>query len=234
MHTPELILGRRIAYRGDVCNLPGEGLVVAIHGTPNTTVAEKVGPVTYLRRAGATVDVILFDGRQMRGLPEHQLAGPDDRFARFVRLDRVHGPALIAKARALAAEAETTKLLAELKAREDFAATEAARTVAQPPLFYWNGLKDAKGAKLQKAYYSDGALTRHPAGTLTIYARDYAHFSAQVHAAFTVENDSDLMTDYFDRDRIRVIPTHPLYPQVRAAFEAQEAHRAARHAKRRA
>lgn len=88
------------------------------------------------------------------------------------------------------------------------------------PRFYWNGIKDAKGAKLQRAHYNAGPYSRLPEGTITIYARDYTRFSDKVRACFVVENDSDMMTDYFETDRIRVIPSHPLYPEVKAAMEA--------------
>ena len=88
--------------------------------------------------------------------------------------------------------------------------------------FFWNGIKGSDG-KLQKAFYSDGQLTNFPAGTLTIYAKDYRRFYGDVAAAFAVENDSDSMTDYFEDDRIRVLPSHPLYPQVLAALKARAA-----------
>ena len=92
--------------------------------------------------------------------------------------------------------------------------------------FFWNGIKAGTG-KLQKCYYSDGALCHHPAGTLTVYAKD-GHFSAEVRRTFTVENDSDIMTDYFEDDRFRVLPDHPLYAAVKAALEAKKAHYARR------
>ena len=37
------------------------------------------------------------------------------------------------------------------------------------------------------------------------------HFPAEVRAAFTIENNSDAMTDYFEGDSIRLLPSHPLY-----------------------
>lgn len=101
----------------------------------------------------------------------------------------------------------------------------------QKPIFYYNGIKDAKGAKLQKVWYSSGKLLNHPEGTLTIYSREYGQFSDLVHASFKVENDSDLMTDYFEKDRIRVLPGHPLYAEVLAAKEAADKHQASRYAK---
>lgn len=115
-----------------------------------------------------------------------------------------------------------------------------ATSATKAPLFYWNGMKDAKGAKLQRAQYSAGPYVTLPNGTfdilfdgmLTIYASDYSGFSSAASAAFKVENASDPTTDYFEKDKIRVLPAHPLYPQVKAAMEQQEAHRAKRYAKR--
>ena len=96
--------------------------------------------------------------------------------------------------------------------------------------FYYNGIKD-DGGKLQTCWYSDGKLINFPEGTITIYKRDYGHFSAGIAAAFAVENDSDLMTDYFEKDRIRVKPDHPLYQQVLAATVTGKAKSAAREAR---
>jgi hypothetical protein len=95
--------------------------------------------------------------------------------------------------------------------------------------FFWNGIK-ANGGKLQKCFYSNSALLHHPAGTITIYARDYSRFSSEVRSQFIVENDSDIMTDYFEEDRIRVLPDHPLYAQVKAACDARTERYATKHA----
>lgn len=97
--------------------------------------------------------------------------------------------------------------------------------------FYWNGIKQ-DGGKLQRCSYGNGQLINHPAGTLTIYAKEYGPLSKEINEQFRVQNDSDGMTDYFEKDRIRVAISHPLYSQVLAAFEAQQAHNAKRFAKR--
>lgn len=89
--------------------------------------------------------------------------------------------------------------------------------------FVWNGIKGSDG-KLQPASYSDGRLINYPAGTLTIYAKNYRRFSAEVAEAFTIENNSDGMSDYFEEDHIRVLPDHSLYDAVKAAVDAQTAH----------
>ena len=97
--------------------------------------------------------------------------------------------------------------------------------------FYYNGMKADDNPGLQKCWYSASALLRHPAGTFTLYARDYRAFSPEIAMAFKVENDTDIMTDYIQKDLIRVEPSHPLYGQIVAAFEKQQVHNAARQAK---
>lgn len=86
--------------------------------------------------------------------------------------------------------------------------------------FIWNGIKGSDG-KLQKCSYSAGMLKNFPMGTVSIYAKDYTRFSAEIREAFIVENNSDSRADYFDFDTIRVIPSHPLYCDVLGAMGAQ-------------
>ena len=88
--------------------------------------------------------------------------------------------------------------------------------------FYWNGIKE-NGGDLQGAYYWGHAINGYPSGTISISAKGYRSFSAEIRAAFDVTNNSDIYTDYFEKDKIRVTPSHPLYPQVKAAFDAYEA-----------
>lgn len=90
--------------------------------------------------------------------------------------------------------------------------------------FLWNGLKVNGGGQLHKCSYSQGKLVHYPEGTITIYSSDYVRFPSAVAQLFTIENNSDLQSDYFDDDKVRVIPNHPLYSLVKAAFDAQEAH----------
>lgn len=93
--------------------------------------------------------------------------------------------------------------------------------------FFWNGMKASDG-KLQPAIYSNSQLTSYPAGTITIYAKGCGGFSKEIAGVFAVENNSDSRTDYFESDKIRVLPDHPLYAQVCAAYAAREAHYAAK------
>ena len=93
--------------------------------------------------------------------------------------------------------------------------------------FLWNGIK-ANNGSLQKASYSKpgsyATWSGLPDGTITIYAKTCSGFSAEVWEAFDVANDSDTMTDYFEKDRIRVKPSHPLYQEVAKALNAQSQH----------
>lgn len=100
--------------------------------------------------------------------------------------------------------------------------------------FFWNGVKGSDG-KLQCCTYSDGILTNHPAGTLTIYAAGHKgtyRFKGDVAEAFEVHNDTDSQTDYFEADRIRVTPDHPMYAAVKAGLDLQTARWAKKYAKK--
>lgn len=227
MNEPRIELGRRCRVHLPYGDTP-EGLIVEINGElkgrkPNP------GIMQCIRHDDATFTILTFDGRRYAQKREHDVGrlgiGCVD------LLDKVHGPALIAKAHELHAERVAEEARERAEAPHRLAAVQAAQVIDQAPLFYWNGLKDAKADKLQKAWYSLGNTIGAPEGTITIYARDYARFSALVRGCFVVENDTDTMTDYFDSDRIRVTPSHPLYAQVRGAWEAQEAHRAKRAAR---
>lgn len=200
-------VGRAVHYFAGYGGIDGRGVIAAVNGR--------------------AIDVILFDGRRLNGMTRIDLPGIGIKL-----LPQTHTADEIEAAAQHAAKYQSEQLLARLKAQQDFEAAEAARVIEHAPLFYWNGIKDQRGAKLQKCWYSDGEMRNHPAGTLTIYGRDYSGFSELVCACFPVQNDSDLQTDYFEKDRIRVIPTHPLYPQVKAAFDAQSAHNEKRFAKR--
>ena len=230
-----LVVGRRVSYFAGYGGTDSDGLIVAVHGTPNEAPAQTIfgGIGRVIRPNDCTVDVILFDGRRIAGVRQ---CGIDSPGVGIKLRDRIHGQAMIEMAKRGAATFETNKLLAEQKAALDFQAQEAAREIADAPVFYWNGMKDAKGAQLQRCWYSDmgnsGSVTgRYPPNTISIYARDYGSFSQKVRACFAVENNSDGMTDYFEKDHIRVIPAHPLYPQVKAALEACKARSERRAAK---
>ena len=91
----------------------------------------------------------------------------------------------------------------------------------------WNGPK--VNGKLYPAWYSKGLLRGETVETITVGARNYSRFPDM---GLAVENNSDLMTDYFEKDKIRISPEMPEWPEVLAAWEKQQAHEAKRKAKR--
>lgn len=42
-------------------------------------------------------------------------------------------------------------------------------------------------------------------------------FPVEFRAAMVIENNSDMMTDYFERDCVRLFPGHPLYQAAKDA-----------------
>ena len=56
------------------------------------------------------------------------------------------------------------------------------------------------------------------AGMIKVYAKTYRGFPAGAKAALDVQNNSDMLTDYFEKDTLRLFPGHPLYTQAQAAI----------------
>ena len=81
--------------------------------------------------------------------------------------------------------------------------------------FQAHGIKTASG--LEKCHYMLSHLT-DGVRCITIYGKEHKRFSSEVRAAFTVQNDTDGMADYFENDRIRVHTTHPLFGAVADAY----------------
>ncbi len=89
--------------------------------------------------------------------------------------------------------------------------------------FMWNGIK--VDGTLYKAHYSMGGYTANsgiPANTITIYGKNYD--SLPQLEGLTIENDSDIMTDYFENDRIRITPDSKYYNDAKAAYEKMNEH----------
>lgn len=78
----------------------------------------------------------------------------------------------------------------------------------------FNG-KKARVSYSQGAYHKASGL---PRGTITIYARDYGQ---QLPRELFPENDTDFMTDYFDKDRARITPQSKYFKDVLVAFKKQ-------------
>jgi len=100
--------------------------------------------------------------------------------------------------------------------------------------FYYNGVRE--DGKLNRCFFSKGPYSRESGlddETITIYARD-SRFGKEMRELFTIENNTEIMIDYFEDDRVRVSPDHPLYASVNAAWEKSRAHIAKVRAKRNA
>lgn len=115
---------------------------------------------------------------------------------------------------------------APLREGEKEPKTKAATALANDQnriKIYWNGLRLGEGRDFVKCgYYKSG-------DTITIYADKYGRDLPR--DLFNVENDTDIYTDYFDNDRARITPAHPLYKYIEFAAYKAEAHNIASHIK---
>jgi hypothetical protein len=83
--------------------------------------------------------------------------------------------------------------------------------------FMYNGIK--VDGTLYKGHYSKG--TTYNADTITIYAKDYSVDFPKIEG-LNIINESDSMTDYFEKDHIRVEPTNKFHKEVYQAWGKQE------------
>ena len=67
------------------------------------------------------------------------------------------------------------------------------------------------GNKKARVWYSKGELYGFPKGTVTIYARDYG---SQLPDELSPQNQTDMMTDYFEKDRARIKPDSKYYKKL--------------------
>ena len=84
---------------------------------------------------------------------------------------------------------------------------------------YWNGIK-IDGGKLIKCWYSMDNNRDHTE-SVSIYADSYG--SSLPRDVLDVSNETDIYTDYFDKDSATVTPEHPLYKYFRYAAMKQKA-----------
>lgn len=121
MKAATLEVGRRVYYRCGVgFSGSGEGVVVAMHGTP-TGDRGQPGIMQFITPGQMTFDVITFDGVLHSGCREHSI----DRqcIGGLVLLDRVHGPAMIERAHCLVAERTAREATAAADAKQKRADT---------------------------------------------------------------------------------------------------------------
>ena len=70
------------------------------------------------------------------------------------------------------------------------------------------------GDKKARVRYSKGPYTKEsglPEGTISIYSKDYG---VPLPKALNPTNDTNMMTDYFETDRVRIKPDNKHYNDV--------------------
>jgi hypothetical protein len=93
----------------------------------------------------------------------------------------------------------------------------------------YNGIK--VDGKLYKGFWSRSGYVVKETGkvcmeTVTFYVRGYQPLPKGI--GFNVQNDTDIMTDYIDSDRIRFTPDHINYKNALQAWSLQESRNAKR------
>ena len=69
------------------------------------------------------------------------------------------------------------------------------------------------GTVKARVYYSHGKLINDDRDCVTLYAKDYGGALGQVFSA-EYQNDTEIMTDYFDKGRVRIFSDHPLFNEA--------------------
>jgi hypothetical protein len=97
--------------------------------------------------------------------------------------------------------------------------------------FFWNGIK--VDGVLHTCWYSAGPYaetSKLPKGTITLYAKTYSDFPRL--DGVIIENDTDSVSDYYEKDTMRIFPDSPYYADAKAACEKAKARDKARHEKK--
>ena len=85
--------------------------------------------------------------------------------------------------------------------------------------FMYNGIK--VDGKLYKVSYHGGPYHTLPEGTITITAKSLVEGLPYI-PGFAIQNETDSQTDYFEKDRVRVMLSSPHYAAVKAALDKCE------------
>ena len=81
--------------------------------------------------------------------------------------------------------------------------------------FYYNGIKVNNG-KLEKIGWS----APQQDGMIYGFANSYCGLSKEIKELFTVENNTDSVTDLFEKDILKIQSNHPLYNEAKKALIA--------------
>jgi len=87
--------------------------------------------------------------------------------------------------------------------------------------FFYNGIKDSTG-RLHKCFISYGHNSKDER-VLRVYSKTYEDFSEEIKTEFQILNDTDVYTDYFEKDRF-TIPEDSQYfkPAIKAVIKYQQ------------
>lgn len=66
------------------------------------------------------------------------------------------------------------------------------------------------GAEKARVWYSRGQLI-DGRDCVTIYAKDYTGALGRIFNGDNYENNTDTMTDYFEKGRVRIFPSNPMW-----------------------
>jgi len=78
--------------------------------------------------------------------------------------------------------------------------------------FSYSGIKQ-DGVFFKGIWYW-GNITSSDKKVITFYATGYAPLPEKIRSFFSVENETDAKTDYFEGDKFRVEQSHPLFKRV--------------------
>ena len=79
--------------------------------------------------------------------------------------------------------------------------------------FFYNGIKTVNDKKLQKVFYSE-----YDNGAICVTCDSYIGFSPEICQMFDIIDNTDMMTDYFERPRFTVSPNSTFYNAAKIAM----------------
>ena len=75
--------------------------------------------------------------------------------------------------------------------------------------------------KKVRCWYSRGSLRTAP-DAVTIYAKSHCDSLADVFPPDRIKNETEILTDYFEKDRVHILPGDPLWNEACAMAATKE------------
>lgn len=167
---------------------------------------------------GFVMEVILEDGRRDRNVRFNWMFD-DSSCYRFIMTDKAD-PGEIDQ---LIAGAESKELLAEMARRAKVSnyAAEMAKIAHEFDGIVFLAYAVKKGGMKARVHYS-AHTDSNGRKCVTIYSKDYDRALGEIFAA-GYKNDTDTMTDYFDKGRVTIYEGHPLYEKAMERVKMNDA-----------